>query len=85
MARPPGDLRSRHRGLRRADGHRAGREARRATYRALEDAFAAAQVEPGERHIEDRGDGVLVLVSGSISKTTLLDRFPAHLADRLDD
>ncbi|MFI0487248.1 hypothetical protein ACH34T_42140 [Actinomadura sp. 9N215] len=42
-------------------------------------------MEPGERHIEDRGDGVLVLVSGSISKTTLLDRFPAHLADRLDD
>ncbi|AJC59090.1 hypothetical protein GZL_06520 [Streptomyces sp. 769] len=56
-------------------GHRSGAEQamiRRMLYAVVHDTLRAAQVEPTEYRTEDRGDAVLVLVSGVVPKPQLL-------------
>jgi tetratricopeptide (TPR) repeat protein len=57
---------------------------RDAMYKALRQSFARARISWAGCVIEDRGDGVLVLVSPEVPKSWLVTRLPARLADTLD-
>ncbi|WP_156212960.1 hypothetical protein [Lentzea aerocolonigenes] len=52
-------------------------------YDVLRAALAAAGADPGGCVIEDRGDGALILVPPSVSKSELADKLPDRLAAEL--
>ena len=51
-------------------------------YRSLRDAFTRSEVEWDACYHEDRGDGVLVLVSPDVPKNLLVGRVPRELSRR---
>jgi hypothetical protein len=53
-------------------------------YRALRQSFARARISWADCAVEDRGDGVLVLVSPEVPKSRLVTRVPVRLAEMLD-
>ena len=53
-------------------------------YKALRQSFARARISWADCAIEDRGDGVLILVPAAVPKSWLAARLPARLADMLD-
>jgi tetratricopeptide (TPR) repeat protein len=56
---------------------------RDAMYKALRQSFAKARISWADCAVEDRGDGVLVLVSPEVPKSRLVTRLPVRLADIL--
>jgi len=52
-------------------------------YGALEKAFAGSGIPWRECHVEDRGDGVMVLVPANVSKNQLASSLPGQLASAL--
>lgn len=60
-------------------------EVRDALYRVLKQALTNAGVPWSDCYYEDRGDGVLVVVGASVSKSLLTDRLPALMRDELLD
>ncbi len=56
---------------------------RHAMYKALRQSFARARISWAGCAVEDRGDGVLVLVPPEVPKSRLVTRLPARLADIL--
>jgi tetratricopeptide (TPR) repeat protein len=58
-------------------------EVRDAMYKALRQSFARARISWADCAVEDRGDGVLVLVSPEVPKSRLVTRLPVGLADIL--
>src|SRR5215831_16717613 len=56
---------------------------RDAMYKALRQSLAAAHISWTDCAIEDRGDGVLVLVPAAVPKSWLVIRLPASLAGML--
>ncbi|MGD0604158.1 MAG: tetratricopeptide repeat protein [Streptosporangiaceae bacterium] len=56
---------------------------RAAMYKALRQSFARARISWVGCAVEDRGDGVLVLVPPEVPKSRLVTRLPARLADIL--
>ncbi|MGH3876088.1 MAG: hypothetical protein ACRDSK_03530 [Actinophytocola sp.] len=56
---------------------------RRGLYQALVDAFGAVGVPWHECRVEDRGDGVLILVPANVAKALFIDWLPGALADAL--
>ena len=56
---------------------------RDAMYKALRQSFARARISWAGCAVEDRGDGVLVLVSPEVPKSWLVTRLPARLAEML--
>ncbi len=57
---------------------------RDAMYKALRQSFARARISWPGCAVEDRGDGVLVLVPPEVPKSWLVTRLPARLAEMLD-
>jgi hypothetical protein len=53
-------------------------------YRALRQSFARARISWDDCAVEDRGDGVLVLVPPEVPKIRLVTRLPVRLAEMLD-
>ena len=56
---------------------------RRGLYGAMKDAFGAAGIPWHECHVEDRGDGVLILAPANVPKALFVDLLPSALADAL--
>ncbi len=56
---------------------------RDAMYKALRQSFAKARIRWTDCAIEDRGDGVLVLIPAAVPKSWLVTRLPARLAEIL--
>lgn len=56
---------------------------RNAMYAALEEAFTASGIDFASLHMEDRGDGALVVVPPGIPTRLLIDPMAAHLAAEL--
>jgi tetratricopeptide (TPR) repeat protein len=57
---------------------------RDAMYKVLRRSFARARISWADCAVEDRGDGVLVLVSPEVPKSVLVARLPVRLAEMLD-
>ncbi|MEV6878338.1 hypothetical protein [Amycolatopsis sp. NPDC051128] len=68
-------------GRQRTDADRL--DVRNGMHRALREAFGTAGVEFSSCHVDDPGDGVLVLVPPEVPKATLVDLLPRALADAL--
>jgi class 3 adenylate cyclase len=62
----------------RTDRHRA--VARKGLYDGLKTAFESAGIPLEDCHVEDRGDGALILVGPGVSKDLLVTRVPRELA-----
>lgn len=58
-------------------------EVRNGMHRALREAFGTAGVDLSSCHVDDSGDGILVLVPPNVPKATLVDLLPRGLADAL--
>ncbi|GAA1934073.1 hypothetical protein GCM10009738_02310 [Kitasatospora viridis] len=56
---------------------------RRLLYRILDEAFAAAAVPAGSVHREDRGDGILAAVAGSVPPARVLGLWVTELHEQL--
>ncbi|MGW2328068.1 hypothetical protein ACWC5C_20130 [Streptomyces sp. NPDC001700] len=56
---------------------------RRSLHSLVEDALAAAGVEPNMQYREDRGDGLIILVSAEVPKTALLRSLLVTVPDSL--
>lgn len=56
---------------------------RRGLYRAMREAFGTAGIPWQECHVEDRGDGVLVLAPANVPKALFVDLLPSALAGAL--
>jgi tetratricopeptide (TPR) repeat protein len=56
---------------------------RDAMYKALRQSFGRARISWAGCAVEDRGDGILVLVSPEVPKSWLVTRLPARLAEML--
>jgi len=67
----------------RTNSHQA--KVRDALYRVLDRALTKGGACWSDCYHEDRGDGVLVIVGASVSKSLLTDRLPALLRDELRD
>ncbi|WP_410634873.1 NB-ARC domain-containing protein [Amycolatopsis sp. cmx-4-83] len=66
---------------RRTDADRL--EVRTGMHQALREAFGTAGADLSSCHVDDSGDGVLVLVPPEVPKSTLVDLLPRALADAL--
>jgi O-acetyl-ADP-ribose deacetylase (regulator of RNase III) len=53
-------------------------------YKVLQQSLSKARITKAQYTTEDRGDGVLVLISPEVPKSQLVTRVPANLAEALD-
>ncbi|MDT0382031.1 hypothetical protein RM572_25025 [Streptomyces sp. DSM 42041] len=58
---------------------------RRSLHDVVEDTLSAADVEPTQQYREDRGDGLILLLSGDVSKVALLRALLTSLPDALSN